>query len=356
MSSPSQQVVSNPLGELAAAGSVDSIAITDADAGCSTDDGNDLLLPKPTATEVHACQFSSWYYTFRNMEVTSSTDVVRNNNNSIDNSVGNIHIKKRNKLRKNITIESVIIRPLPLDFIQYLLSDGVRLPDCATKVSSCMNDDNNNDDVNNSSEDENNDGEDTDDDDDDEPETKYSFPSLTQQIQSSINQLGNICMPKMNWSSPKDATWINCGSLKCSTPGDVYLLLKSSDFIVFDLEKAWEDLHVEETSEEIYVTNVDNSVVTGVSAAVNQLEHLRIDESSLASVPLSPSHECTTNNKDDSNDNVEEQHKQFRREEFEHELILRKWCNLHPSMEFRCFIYEHELGGYNLCIAFHPSA
>ncbi|KAL3758532.1 hypothetical protein ACHAWU_008286 [Discostella pseudostelligera] len=278
------------------------------------------------------------------MNITSSTEIVGNsNNNNIDISVGNIHIKKRNKLRKNITIESVIIRPLPLDFIQYLLSDGVRLPDCATKVSSCMNDDNNNDDVNNSSEDENNDGEDTDDDDDDEPETKYSFPSLTQQIQSSINQLGNICMPKMNWSSPKDATWINCGSLKCSTPGDVYLLLKSSDFIVFDLEKAWEDLHVEETSEEIYVTNVDNSVVTGVSAAVNQLEHLRIDESSLASVPLSPSHECTTNNKDDSNDNVEEQHKQFRREEFEHELILRKWCNLHPSMEFRCFIYEHEL-------------
>jgi hypothetical protein len=25
------------------------------------------------------------------------------------------------------------------------------------------------------------------------------------------------------------------------------------------------------------------------------------------------------------------------------ELVLRKWFNLHPSMEFRCFIFDHEL-------------
>jgi hypothetical protein len=345
MSSSSQQVSNPPHhGDSPAADSVDAIA-----AGCSADDGHALLLPKPTAAEVHACQFSSWYYTFRNMDTTSSTDIVGNSNNNYSD---NIYNKKRNKLRKNITIESVIIRPLPSDFIQYLLSDGVRLPECATKVSSCMNDDNNIDDVNNSSEDENNfDATD----DDDEPETTYSFPCLTQQVQSSINQLGNICMPKMNWSSPKDATWINCGSLKCSTPGDVYLLLKSSDFIVFDLEKAWEDLHVEESSEEIEVTkNVDNSGATGVSAAVNQLELLVTDESSHASVTLAPSHECTTNNKDNTTDIIEQQHQQLSREEFEHELILRKWCNLHPSMEFRCFIYEHELGEHILYIQFDP--
>jgi hypothetical protein len=30
--------------------------------------------------------------------------------------------------------------------------------------------------------------------------------------------------------------------------------------------------------------------------------------------------------------------------DFEYELVLRKWCNLHPSMEFRCFVYDGELG------------
>ncbi len=283
--------------------------VADTDAACPAADGNnDTILPKPTAVEVHACQFSSWYYTFRNMDTAfSSTSILD------DTTTNNIKNKKRNKLRKNITIESIIIRPLPSDFIQYLLSDGVRLPDCATKVSSCMNADQSNDRDGNSScgsSDDENDDDDDDYDDDDEPEIKYSFPTLTQQLQSSINQLGNICMPKMNWSSPKDATWINCGTLKCSTPGDVYLLLKSSDFIVFDLEKAWVDLH-DESCESGEVTKEENC---------DKLEHLKIDESS------------------------DESSKLFRQDKFEHELILRKWCNLHPSMEFRCFVYENELG------------
>ena len=284
--------------------------VADTDAACPAADGNnDTILPKPTAVEVHACQFSSWYYTFRNMDTAfSSTSILD------DTTTNNIKNKKRNKLRKNITIESIIIRPLPSDFIQYLLSDGVRLPDCATKVSSCMNADQSNDRDGNSScgsSDDENDDDDDDYDDDDEPEIKYSFPTLTQQLQSSINQLGNICMPKMNWSSPKDATWINCGTLKCSTPGDVYLLLKSSDFIVFDLEKAWDDLH-DESCESGEVTKEENYC--------DKLEHLKIDESSDESTTL------------------------FRQDKFEHELILRKWCNLHPSMEFRCFVYENELG------------
>ncbi|KAJ1720794.1 hypothetical protein LPJ53_004604 [Coemansia erecta] len=29
--------------------------------------------------------------------------------------------------------------------------------------------------------------------------------------------------------------------------------------------------------------------------------------------------------------------------DWEHELVLRQWCNLFPSMEFRCFVREHEL-------------
>lgn len=44
-------------------------------------------------------------------------------------------------------------------------------------------------------------------------------------------------MPKLNWSTPKDATWISpYNTLKCTTANDIYLLLKSSSFVSHDLE------------------------------------------------------------------------------------------------------------------------
>ncbi|KAL7512954.1 hypothetical protein ACHAXN_010094 [Cyclotella atomus] len=227
-----------------------------------TEDDNIPLSPviKPTPYEVHACRFSSWYSTFRDMRLPDDT----------------------RKHRKNVTIESTIISPLPPEFIRYLLSDGVRLPDCAKKVSSCMND-----------ADENADDEwDSPGEDDDEEEEKFSFPSLTEEIQATINALGGDankgCMPKLNWSSPKDASWINQSTLKCTKAGDVYLLLKSSEFVAFDLERAWKD--------------VENDVASDMET-------------------------LSFANKDEQ----------------KFELVLRKWCNLHPSMEFRCFIYDHEI-------------
>jgi hypothetical protein len=48
--------------------------------------------------------------------------------------------------------------------------------------------------------------------------------------------------PKLNWSAPKDATWIAAtNSMECREPNDVYLLLKSSDFISHDLEHAFDE-------------------------------------------------------------------------------------------------------------------
>lgn len=190
------------------------------------------------------------------------------------------------KHRKNVTIESAIISPLPSDFIKYLLSDGVRLPSCATKVSSCMNDA---DSAGDKWDSEADDGS-------SEEEEGFSFPSLTEEIQSAIDRLGGGgktgCMPKLNWSAPKDATWINCGSLKCTKAGDVYLLLKSSEFVAFDLERSRDE------------------VTADVSSDMNNLAL-------------------------DSNAN-----------EQTFELVLRKWCNLHPSMEFRCFVYDHEISKF----------
>lgn len=43
--------------------------------------------------------------------------------------------------------------------------------------------------------------------------------------------------PKLNWSAPKDARWISPSPpLRCLTPADVYLLLKSSDFVTHDVD------------------------------------------------------------------------------------------------------------------------
>mmetsp|Transcript_26652 Transcript_26652/g.63926 ORF Transcript_26652/g.63926 Transcript_26652/m.63926 type:complete len:450 (-) Transcript_26652:637-1986(-) len=278
-------------------------------------DSDGSALPKPTYLEVQACQFSSWYSEFRGIDVST----IRNNTTS-------------KKARKNVTIESVVIRPLPSNFIEYLLSDGVRLPECAAKVSSCMNDadDGVDDGWGSSSDDE----EDDIDDGSNEKLEKYSFPNLTDRIDSALTKLGGGgCMPKLNWSSPKDATWINCGSLKCTKVGDVYLLLKSSDFVGFDLEKAWDGLEDD---------NLSNN-------AMDEMGNLSINLQSKATPTpgdttknergdVSPSKELNRNmslTKNASQKNAPH--------DFEYELVLRKWCNLHPSMEFRCFVYEHEL-------------
>ena len=59
-------------------------------------------------------------------------------------------------------------------------------------------------------------------------------------IKNTIAELGGKAFPKLNWSAPKDATWMNANTMECRTPQDVYLLLKSSDFITHDLEHAFD--------------------------------------------------------------------------------------------------------------------
>ena len=55
-------------------------------------------------------------------------------------------------------------------------------------------------------------------------------------MKSAIDSLGGEVFCKLNWSAPRDATWISLGnSLKCTTPAQVYLLLKSSEFVQYDL-------------------------------------------------------------------------------------------------------------------------
>lgn len=69
------------------------------------------------------------------------------------------------------------------------------------------------------------------------------FPNIHKEIEDRIKELGGAVAPKLNWSAPKDAAWISPhqNTLKCTSPNDIYLLLKSSSFVSHDLEHAFED-------------------------------------------------------------------------------------------------------------------
>lgn len=76
----------------------------------------------------------------------------------------------------------------------------------------------------------------SDDDDEDAPE----LPALTDAIRHAISKYGAV-FPKVNWSAPLDAAWMVPGNtLECKSPSDVYLLLKSSDFVARDMEQVAE--------------------------------------------------------------------------------------------------------------------
>ncbi|PKS10057.1 hypothetical protein jhhlp_004682 [Lomentospora prolificans] len=141
---------------------------------------------------------------------------------------------------KSSCIKTRII-PLPPDFVAYLREDGIILAD----------DDEDGDDAAQSDEEwhqptlsapqnpPQHDGDDSDSDNDGPPPVPPNrrFPDLHKSIADAIQELGGSVVPKLNWSSPKDATWISpFNTLKCTTPNDVYLLLKSSSFVSHDLE------------------------------------------------------------------------------------------------------------------------
>ena len=69
----------------------------------------------------------------------------------------------------------------------------------------------------------------------DEEDQGAYFPALNDKIRAVLDRYGAV-FPKFNWSAPQDAAWIMPGNtLKCQSPNDIYLLLKSSDFAMKDL-------------------------------------------------------------------------------------------------------------------------
>lgn len=75
--------------------------------------------------------------------------------------------------------------------------------------------------------------------DDEDPSAQWR--EIHTQIRDAIAELGGKVIPKLNWSAPKDATFMSAtNDMECRTPNDIYLLLKSSDFVTHDLEQAFD--------------------------------------------------------------------------------------------------------------------
>lgn len=123
------------------------------------------------------------------------------------------------------------------------------------------------------------------------------WPDIHQSVRLAIAELGGKVAPKMNWSAPKDARWIaTTNTLECRTPNDVYLLLKSSNLISHDLEHVFDGC----------VPPPDADAGVAITAGT------MIQDQAL---------------------------------KFQHYLVLRKYVNMNPSVEFRCFVRRRQLIG-----------
>jgi hypothetical protein len=68
-----------------------------------------------------------------------------------------------------------------------------------------------------------------------------SFPELKLKIKESIKSLGGAIFPKLNWSAPKDSTWISTiGSRRCATFSEIAHLLRSFESLIHDLCHAYD--------------------------------------------------------------------------------------------------------------------
>lgn len=151
------------------------------------------------------------------------------------------------RLRKHALKTEVLA--LPEEFVDYLLEDGVVLPDLPADLPMhamdprlrnhrCDSDDEFDDagipgvDAGTPGEDAGSGGDSV-----DSPPPRRCFQALEVAIADAIERLGGAVFIALDWSSPQDASWISeAKSIKCTCAGEVFLLLKSSDHIQRDLE------------------------------------------------------------------------------------------------------------------------
>ena len=67
------------------------------------------------------------------------------------------------------------------------------------------------------------------------------FADFRRAVDAAIAELGGAVTPKLNWSSPKDTAWLNpTRTLRCENADTVFLMLRASDRIAHDLCHAFD--------------------------------------------------------------------------------------------------------------------
>lgn len=162
---------------------------------------------------------------------------------------------------------------------------------------------------------------------------QVTFPELDAQIRDAIAKYDGYVFPKLNWSSPQvsvlhngcdcalsvrqDAAWMLPGSTcRCQSPADIYLLLKSSDFVNNDLDRAFEGC-----------VDVDGQPVE----AEEEGDFEAVTQSTLR-LALSEGNE-------------EPRERKRRKRDHHLELVLKKWYDMPRSQEWRCFVRLGRLVG-----------
>ena len=208
---------------------------------------------------------------------------------------------------RDVTLKSVII-PLPDVFLRWLKMDGVSLPaETPTHIFCTRSSDDDED-----SDDGENDGGNSDN--DKEFIDCFDFTELNRAVAGAIASLGGAVFPKLNWSAPQDASWMNMGTLKCTAPGDIYILLKSSDFVSYDLHYPFDGCVAGNGKD-------GNSSVGNSSGEIGE-------ETGVGNTIAA----------------------------FSYVLVLRRWCNLRPERSFRCFVRQRRVVGISQrdCTAHFP--
>lgn len=149
--------------------------------------------------------------------------------------------------------------------------------------------------------------------DEDSPEEAIKLEALDARIRQVIEKYDSgPVFPKLNWSAPLDAGFMLPGnSLQCLHPEDVYLLLKSSEFVGRDLEQ------------------IAATTTTSTTHEADASEGLEI----ATSAP-------TTLSSADAEQQGEAKEDERR---IRPQLVLKKWFQLAKAAEFRCFVRSNAL-------------
>jgi multidrug efflux pump subunit AcrA (membrane-fusion protein) len=137
------------------------------------------------------------------------------------------------------------------------------------------------------------------------------FAELHAAVEGALAQLGGAAAPRTNWSSPTDALWVTCGTgLRCTNADQVVLLLKSSDRVAHDLD-----------------------VLTTMRQEQQQQQQQEQQEQQ----------QQQEQRQQQQQEQQQQQRQQDRTAPLAAQLVLRRWRELLPQREFRCFVHDHAL-------------